>query len=122
MKQWLNGADKHVPQHYSGTRPTAGRVFSHARSLTAAAVAAAMMATVAVTSLIPTYNAKADTSSELGICTPQATSLGDDVSASTVDSGVATYVGGNMYVGANNLNNGSAYADLSATQKIDKLI
>ena len=70
MKQWLNGADKHVPQHYSGTRPTAGRVFSHARSLAAAAAAAAMMAAVAVTSLIPTYNAKADTSAEPGICTP----------------------------------------------------
>lgn len=120
MKQWLNGADKHVPQHYSGTRPTAGRVFSHARSLIAAAVAAAMMATVAVTSLIPTYNAKADTSAEPGICTPQSISLGDDVSASTVDSGVATYVGGNMYVGANNQNNGGTYTDLSSTQKIDK--
>lgn len=79
-----------------------------------------MMATVAVTSLLPTYNAKADTSAEPGICTPQSISLGDDVSASTVDSGVATYVGGNMYVGANNQNNGGTYADLSSTQKIDK--
>lgn len=79
-----------------------------------------MMATVAVTSLLPAYNAKADTSAEPGICTPQSISLGDDVSASTVDSGVATYVGGNMYVGANNQNNGSTYADLSSAQKIDK--
>ncbi len=79
-----------------------------------------MMATVAVTSLLPTYNAKADTSAEPGICTPQSISLGDDVSASTVDSGVATYVGGNMYVGANNQNNGGTYADLSSAQKIDK--
>lgn len=79
-----------------------------------------MMATVAVTSLLPAYNAKADTSAEPGICTPQSISLGDDVSASTVDSGVATYVGGNMYVGANNQNNGGTYADLSSTQKIDK--
>lgn len=60
MRKWLNGTDKHVPQHYSGTRSAAGRVFSRTRSLTAAAVAVAMMATVAVTSLIPTYNAKAD--------------------------------------------------------------
>lgn len=79
-----------------------------------------MMATVAVTSLLPTYNAKADTSAEPGICTPQSISLGDDVSASTVDSGVATYVGGNMYVGANNQNNGGTYADLSSAKKIDK--
>lgn len=79
-----------------------------------------MMATVAVTSLLPTYNAKADTSAEPGICTPKSISLGDDVSASTVDSGVATYVGGNMYVGANNQNNGGTYANLSSTQKIDK--
>lgn len=79
-----------------------------------------MMATVAVTSLLPTYNAKADTSAEPGICTPKSISLGDDVSASTVDSGVATYVGGNMYVGANNQNNGGTYANLSSVQKIDK--
>lgn len=79
-----------------------------------------MMATVAVTSLLPAYNAKADTSAEPGICTPKSISLGDDVSASTVDSGVATYVGGNMYVGANNQNNGGTYANLSSAQKIDK--
>lgn len=97
-----------------------GRVLSRARSLTAAAIAVAMMATVAVTSFLPTYNAKADTSAEPGICTPKSISLGDDVSASTVDSGVATYVGGNMYVGANNQNNGGTYANLSSTQKIDK--
>lgn len=75
-----------------------------------------MMAYVAVTAFIPTYSAKADTSTEPGICTPKSISLGDDVSASTVDSGVATYVGGNMYVGANNHN----YTDLSSRQKIDK--
>lgn len=84
--------------------------------LTAAAIAVAMMATVTVSSLIPTYNAKADTSTEPGICTPKSISLGDDVSASTVDSGVATYVGGNMYVGANI----SGHTDLSSSQKIDK--
>lgn len=75
-----------------------------------------MMAAVTVSSLIPTYNAKADTSTEPGICTPKSISLGDGVSASTVDSGVATYVGGNMYVGANI----SGHADLSSSQKIDK--
>ena len=78
-----------------------------------------MMATVTVTSLLPTYSAKADTA-EAGICTPKPISLGDNVGDPTVDSGVATYVGGNMYVGANNMNNGGAYTDLSSTQKIDK--
>ena len=37
-----------------------------------------------------------------------------------IDSGVATYVGGNMYVGANNQNRGGAYNTLNASQKIDK--
>lgn len=119
MRQWRNGVGN-APRHYAGTRLATGRVLSRARSLTAAAIAVAMMATVAVTSFLPTYNAKADTSAEPGICTPKSISLGDDVSASTVDSGVATYVGGNMYVGANNQNNGGTYANLSSTQKIDK--
>lgn len=78
-----------------------------------------MMATVTITSLLPTYSAKADTA-EAGICTPKPISLGDNVGDLTVDSGVATYVGGNMYVGANNMNNGGAYTNLNSTQKIDK--
>ena len=119
MRQWRNGVGN-APRHYAGTRSASGCALSRTRSLTAAAIAVAMMATVAVTSLLPTYNAKADTSAEPGICTPKSISLGDDVSASTVDSGVATYVGGNMYVGANNQNNGGTYADLSSAQKIDK--
>lgn len=92
---------------------------SHTRSLTAAAIAVAMMATVTVTSLLPTYSAKADTA-KAGICTPKPISLGDNVGDLTVDSGVATYVGGNMYVGANNQNRGGAYNTLNASQKIDK--
>lgn len=119
MRQWRNGAGN-APRHYAGTRSATGCALSRTRSLTAAAIAVAMMATVAVTSLLPAYNAKADTSAEPGICTPKSISLGDDVSASTVDSGVATYVGGNMYVGANNQNNGGTYANLSSVQKIDK--
>lgn len=115
MRQWRNGVGN-APRHYAGTRSATGCALSRTRSLTAAAVAVAMMATVTVSSLIPTYNAKADTSTEPGICTPKSISLGDDVSASTVDSGVATYVGGNMYVGANI----SGHADLSSSQKIDK--
>lgn len=118
MRQWRNGAGN-APRHYAGTRSATGRALSRTRSLTAAAIAVAMMATVAITSLLPTYSAKADTA-EAGICTPKPISLGDNVGDPTVDSGVATYVGGNMYVGANNMNNGGAYTNLNSTQKIDK--
>ena len=59
-----------------------------------------MMATVAVTSLIPTYNAKADESRKDGaICTPTTEPLGDQTSDSGNDEGIATFVGGDMYVG-----------------------
>lgn len=59
-----------------------------------------MMATVAVTSLIPTYNAKADESRKDGaICTPTTEPLGDQTSGSSNDEGIATFVGGDMYVG-----------------------
>ena len=118
MKQWLRGGANNAPHHASGTRAT-DRALSHTRSLTAAAIAVAMMATVTVTSLLPTYSAKADTA-KAGICTPKPISLGDNVGDLTVDSGVATYVGGNMYVGANNQNRGGAYNTLNASQKIDK--
>ena len=118
MKQWLRGGANNTPHHASGTRAT-DRALSHTRSLTAAAIAVAMMATVTVTSLLPTYSAKADTA-KADICTPKPISLGDNVGDLTVDSGVATYVGGNMYVGANNQNRGGAYNTLNASQKIDK--
>lgn len=95
MKQWFRGGANNTPHHASGTRAT-DRALSHTRSLTAAAIAVAMMATVTVTSLLPTYSAKADTA-EAGICTPKPIILGDKVGDLTVDSGVATYVGGNMY-------------------------
>ena len=59
-----------------------------------------MMATVAVTSLLPAYNAKADESHNNGaICTPKSVSLGTDIGVGTEDTGIATYVGGDMYVG-----------------------
>lgn len=118
MRQWRNGVGN-APRHYAGTRSATGCALSRTRSLTAAAIAVAMMATITITSLLPTYSAKADTA-EAGICTPKPISLGDNVGDPTVDSGVATYVGGNMYVGANNMNNGGAYTDLTSTQKIDK--
>lgn len=99
MRQWRNGAGN-APRHYAGTRSASGCALSRTRSLTAAAIAVAMMATVAVTSLIPTYNAKADESRKDGaICTPTTKPLGDQTSGSGNDEGIATFVGGDMYVG-----------------------
>lgn len=108
MRQWRNGAGN-APRHYAGTRSASGCALSRTRSLTAA-IAVAMMATVAVTSLLPAYNAKADESHNDGaICTPTSISLGTDAGSGTVDSGIATYVGGDMYVGrkasSGNMNN-----------------
>lgn len=109
MRQWRNGAGN-APRHYAGTWSASGCALSRTRSLTAAAIAVAMMATVAVTSLLPAYNAKADESHNDGaICTPTSISLGTDTGSGTVDSGIATYVGGDMYVGrkasSGNMNN-----------------
>lgn len=109
MRQWRNGAGN-APRHYAGTRSASGCALSRTRSLTAAAIAVAMMATVAVTSLLPAYNAKADESHNDGaICTSTSISLGTDTGSGTVDSGIATYVGGDMYVGrkasSGNMNN-----------------
>lgn len=100
MRQWRNGVGN-APRHYAGTRSATGRVLSRTRSLTAAAIAVAMMATVAVTSLLPAYNAKADDSGlkDGSTCTPSSIGLGDDMSVEGSDTGVATYVGGDMYVG-----------------------
>lgn len=98
MRQWRNGVGN-APRHYAGTRSATGRVLSRTRSLTAAAIAVAMMATVAITSLIPAYNAKAEEPADGKTCTPASVDLGDDMSVTGTDTGVATYVGGDMYVG-----------------------
>lgn len=107
MKQLRNGTMQNAPQHYSGTRSASGRVLSRARSLTAAALAVAMMATVAVSALLPTYSAKA---AESGLadgskCTPTSYTLGDVIDKTNEDTGVATYVGRDFYVGKNVDNN-----------------
>ena len=90
MKQWLRGGANNAPHHASGTRAT-DRALSHTRSLTAAAVAVAMMATVAVTALLPTADV---TSGTAGICTPKTLQLGGLDATSSPDDSVATYVGG----------------------------
>ena len=106
MRQWRNGAGN-APRHYAGTRSATGRALSRTRSLTAAAVAVAMMATVAITSLIPAYNAKADENNleDGSKCTPTSYTLGDaSGTADGEDTGVATYVGSDLYVGKNTSN------------------
>lgn len=81
---------KHVaPKH--GVKPVC--------ALTAALAAVAMMVTMAVTSVIPAYNAKAGEPTDGKTCTPASVGLGDDMSVTGTDTGVATYVGGDMYVG-----------------------
>lgn len=106
MRQWRNGAGN-APRHYAGTRSATGRALSRTRSLTAAAVAVAMMATVAITSLIPAYNAKADEKhlEDGSKCTPTSYTLGDaSGTADGEDTGVATWVGRDLYVGKNTSN------------------
>lgn len=78
------------------------RAFSHARSLTAAAVAVAMMASVAVTAFIPTYSANADQSKDDGaFATSNTIHMGDgSTDVNEADTGLATYVGRDFYVGA----------------------
>lgn len=102
MRQWRNGAGN-APRHYAGTRSATGRALSRTRSLTAAAVAVAMMATVAITSL----QAKADENNleDGSKCTPTSYTLGDaSGTADGEDTGVATYVGRDLYVGKNTSN------------------
>lgn len=100
MRQWRNGVGN-APRHYAGTRSATGCAFSRTRSLTAAAIAVAMMATVAVTSLLPPTNAKADESglADGSKCTPTSYTLGDASGAAREDTGVATYVGRDLYIG-----------------------
>lgn len=100
MRQWRNGVGN-APRHYAGTRSATGCALSRTRSLTAAAIAVAMMATVAVTSLLPPTNAKADESglADGSKCTPTSYTLGDASGTAHEDTGVATYVGRDLYIG-----------------------
>lgn len=77
-----------------------------ARALTATLVAIGMMATIAVTSPIPAYNAKADENNleDGSKCTPTSYTLGDASNKAGEDTGVATYVGRDLYIGKNTSN------------------
>lgn len=90
---------KHVALR-QGTKP--------ARAFTAALVAIGMMVTGSV--VLNSSTASADDGYDDGaICTPTSISLGTDTGSGTVDSGIATYVGSDMYVGqkasSGNMNN-----------------
>ena len=91
-----------------------------ARALTATLVAVGMMATMAVTSVTPSRNANAaNANSKAGICTPKSVSLGTDTGVGTEDTGIATYAGGDMYVGqkvSGNMNNTSGPAGSYAAE------
>lgn len=68
-----------------------------------------MMATVAITSPIPAYNAKADENNleDGSKCIPTSYTLGDVSDIAGEDTGVATYVGRDLYVGKNTNENTS---------------
>ena len=69
-----------------------------ARALTATLVAVGMMVTGSV--VLGSSTANADGGHNNGaICTPTTESLGDQTSGSGNDEGIATFVGGDMYVG-----------------------
>lgn len=82
-----------------------------------------MMATVAVTSLLPAYNAKADENSltDGSKCTPTSYTLGDASGVASEDTGVATYVGHDLYVGkhANNNTNISNDNDVDGSYAVE---
>lgn len=82
-----------------------------------------MMATVAVTSLLPAYNAKADESglADGSKCTPTSYTLGDASGVASEDTGVATYVGRDLYVGkhANNNTNISNDNDVDGSYAVE---
>ena len=69
-----------------------------ARALTAAFVAIGMMVTGSVVLSSSTANAD-DGHNNGAICTPTTEPLGDQTSGSGNDEGIATFVGGDMYVG-----------------------
>ena len=94
-----------------------------ARALTATLVAVGMMAAIAVTSPIPAYNAKADENSlaDGSKCTPTSYTLGDTSGVASEDTGVATYVGRDLYVGkhANNNTNISNDNDVDGSYAVE---
>lgn len=89
-----------------------------ARALTATLVAVGMMVTGSVVLGSSTANADDDHNNG-AICTPKSVSLGTDTGVGTEDTGIATYAGGDMYVGQKvpgNMNNTSGPAGSYAAE------
>lgn len=81
-----------TPVHASPASDGARRLFA---ALTAAVCAIAPLALV-----VPQVASADSVSAVTGeLCTPTTLELGDTTATSTTDTGVATYVGGNMYIG-----------------------
>lgn len=102
MRQLLtNGVIGAGLRHCSGMRMKEASAASRAHALTAAILAVSMMATVALTALIPVCSAKADdTLADGAIFVPSNISMGDNgTSVNDVDTGLATFVGRDFYVG-----------------------
>lgn len=102
MRQLLtNGVIGVGLRHCSGMRMKEASAASRAHALTAAILAVSMMATVALTALIPVCSAKADdTLADGAIFVPSNISMGDNgTSVNDVDTGLATFVGRDFYVG-----------------------
>ena len=89
-----------------------------ARVLTATLVAVGMMVTGSV--VLGSSTANADGGHNNGaICTPKSVSLGTDTGVGTEDTGIATYAGGDMYVGqkvSGDMNNTSGPAGSYAAE------
>lgn len=89
-----------------------------ARAFTATLVAVGMMVTGSV--VLGSSTANADGGHNNGaICTPKSVSLGTDTGVGTEDTGIATYAGGDMYVGQKvpgNMNNISGPAGSYAAE------
>ncbi len=96
-----NGVIGAEPRRCSGTRMKESSAASRAHALTVAILAVSMMATVTITSFIPVYSAKADdTLADGAIFVPSTIFMGDDgASVNGVDTGLATFVGRDFYVG-----------------------
>lgn len=82
-------------------------------SIVAIVVAVSMMIATAVVGLFPTQQSFAQTPVAGSLCTPQNITFGDNASYTdnAKDSGIATYVGGNMIIGDPDSNWGTSNSD-----------
>lgn len=111
-KRTMKHADR--PQGFAmpanAAQPLRRRVRSLCAALIAFGVTASLIAAPALAANATTTLANdgtvttASNQTTTGLCTGKTMALGPSTSSSTVDDGIATYVGGNMYVGKKNSN------------------